>query len=80
MVDVSETNIAKNFALSCLVRIQNFRHTFQIAIFKKLSTHLLFEKIYEADAWGKSNDPLQPYFSGSGSHTNEIISPYLKAK
>jgi 2-polyprenyl-3-methyl-5-hydroxy-6-metoxy-1,4-benzoquinol methylase len=71
--------LLKILPFSCLVRIQNFRHTFQIAKFKKLSTQQLFEKIYETDAWGKSNDPLQPYFSGSGSHTSEIVAPYLKA-
>jgi hypothetical protein len=59
--------------------IQNFRHTFQLTKFKQLSTQQLFEKIYEKGAWGYSNDPTQPFFSGTGSHKNEIVTPYLKA-
>jgi SAM-dependent methyltransferase len=69
----------KMLPFSLRMRIQNFRHAFRLAKFKNLSTQQLFEKIYETGAWGKSNDPLQPYFSGSGSHTDEIVSPYLKA-
>jgi hypothetical protein len=47
--------------------------------YKNLPTQQLFTKIYEDGAWGKSDDPSQKYFSGSGSHDNIIAETYIKA-
>jgi SAM-dependent methyltransferase len=46
---------------------------------ESLSTREVFSKIYREGLWGKSVDPEQPYFSGSGSHTDVITSVYVKA-
>ena len=47
--------------------------------FKGLTTQQVFIKIYEESAWGKSNDPSQPFFSGTGSHDKSAVSVYIKA-
>jgi hypothetical protein len=39
----------------------------------------IFSKIYEDSAWGRSGDPSQPFFSGSGSHDDAIITAYVDA-
>ena len=44
-----------------------------------LSTGEVFTKIYEVGAWGKSNESTQGFFSGSGSHANNLVSPYIEA-
>jgi hypothetical protein len=38
-----------------------------------------FSEIYETGAWGKSEDPSERFFSGSGSHDNAIVSAYVRA-
>ena len=44
-----------------------------------LSTREVFTKIYEVGGWGKSNESTQRFFSGSGSHDNKLVSPYIEA-
>ena len=44
--------------------------------YENLSTQQVFTKIYEEGAWGKSPDPNQKFFSGSGSHDSAIINIY----
>ncbi len=43
------------------------------------SPRRVFGKIYEVGAWGASNEPDQPFFSGEGTHTPEIADPYCEA-
>jgi len=38
-----------------------------------------FTTIYRRGHWGKSGDPADPFFSGSGSRDPRIVEPYLKA-
>ena len=47
--------------------------------YENLSTQQVFTKIYEEGAWGKSPDPNQKFFSGSGSHDSAIINIYIEA-
>lgn len=44
-----------------------------------LDAQQIFSKIYEDCAWGRSGDPSQPFFSGSGSHDDVIITTYVDA-
>ncbi len=37
----------------------------------------LFSLIYKNGLWGKSNDPNRPFFSGSGSHDENITTSYV---
>jgi len=55
------------------------RHRKKHKTYENLSTQQVFTKIYEEGAWGKSTDPTQKFFSGSGSHDNAIIDPYVEA-
>lgn len=43
------------------------------------NTEQLFTTIYEDGLWGKSDDPNEKFFSGSGSHTVEIVNVYVKS-
>lgn len=47
--------------------------------YEKLSTKETFQRIYEDGVWGTSNDPNEKYFSGSGSHSQSIVSAYVAA-
>lgn len=38
-----------------------------------------FTRVYERGYWGRSNDPAERYFSGSGSHESEVVNAYLSA-
>ncbi len=44
-----------------------------------LTVQQAFAKIYEEGAWGRSDDPSQPFFSGSGSHDGRVIDAYVDA-
>lgn len=37
----------------------------------------VFTSIYERRVWGRSNDPDEKFFSGTGSHTAAITQPYV---
>jgi hypothetical protein len=47
--------------------------------YNKLSTEQIFTKIYESGAWGKSNDPANPFYSGSGSRRDDEIGAYVQS-
>lgn len=47
--------------------------------YRGLPTQEVFSKIYESAIWGKSDDPSQPFYSGSGSHDDVVVSAYLNA-
>lgn len=55
------------------------RHRKKHQTYENLSAQQVFTKIYEEGAWGKSTDPAQKFFSGSGSHDNAVIDPYIEA-
>lgn len=47
--------------------------------YQNLPTKEVFTKIYLEGAWGRSIDPDQKYFSGSGTHNDEITDAYVLA-
>jgi hypothetical protein len=47
--------------------------------YNNLSTEQIFTKIYERGDWGRSEDALEPFYSGSGSRRGDEISAYVKA-
>jgi SAM-dependent methyltransferase len=47
--------------------------------YNNLSTEQIFTKIYESGAWGKSNDPASPFYSGSGSRRDDEIAAYVQS-
>jgi len=59
--------------------IRKFRAKYSARKYKNLTPQQIFEKIYQKGAWGLSEDPLQPFFSGRGSHADVIVSTYLNA-
>lgn len=38
-----------------------------------------FDKIYASGIWGVSEDPSQVFYSGSGSHDEVVVVPYIQA-
>jgi len=74
-----KTAIKKILPNSLLIIIHNIRQQVESSKPKYNSTQQVFENIYETGAWGISTNPLHPFYSGSGSHDIEIVSPYLKA-
>jgi len=44
---------------------------------KNSSTQEIFSEIYRKGLWGNSEDPEQRYYSGSGSHDENLTSVYL---
>ena len=46
---------------------------------ENLTVAQAFAKIYAENAWGRSDDPSQPFFSGSGSHDQQVIDVYVEA-
>lgn len=47
--------------------------------FEKLPPKEVFEKIYADGIWGVSGDPKDPFFSGSGSHSEGVVAKYIGA-
>lgn len=47
--------------------------------YESLSTREIFSKIYNDGIWGGPKDPAQPFFSGSGSHSNIAVTAYVNA-
>ena len=55
-------------------------HSFQEWLtFKGMSTQQVFSKIYEEGHWGRSGDPKDRFFSGSGSRDAVVVQPYVQA-
>jgi hypothetical protein len=59
--------------------IQKYRTRDKFKEYRNLPTQAVFAKIYESAIWGRSDDPSQPFFSGSGSHDDAVVSAYLGA-
>ena len=47
--------------------------------YNNLSTEQIFTRIYESGAWGKSEDPNRPFYSGSGSNKDHEIAVYVQS-
>ena len=47
--------------------------------YRALTTEQVFAKIYDDGAWGRSPDPEQRFFSGSGSHEPAVVDAYVEA-
>jgi hypothetical protein len=47
--------------------------------YNNLSTEQIFTRIYESGAWGKSKDPIRPFYSGSGSRRDDEIAAYVQS-
>lgn len=45
--------------------------------FNSLSTQQVFSTIYEQGLWGKSENPADPFCSGTGSHDDSITGAYV---
>lgn len=43
------------------------------------STQEIFTKIYTEQAWGRSGEPSEHFFSGEGSHDPAVVQPYVDA-
>lgn len=59
--------------------IGHYRARDSLKEYRNLPPQQVFSQIYENGAWGKSDDPSQPFFSGSGSHDKTIVSTYIDA-
>jgi hypothetical protein len=47
--------------------------------YNNLSTEQIFTRIYESGAWGKSEDPASPFYSGSGSRRDGEVAAYVQS-
>lgn len=47
--------------------------------FEGLSPKMAFTRIYQEGLWGRTDDPNDPYCSGTGSHEESIVSVYAEA-
>jgi hypothetical protein len=57
--------------------IRRYRLNEAFSEFRNLPTQEVFSKVYETGIWGSSEDPAQPFFSGTGSHDAAIVSTYV---
>jgi hypothetical protein len=61
-----------------LNRLQTLRAKKAPERFKNMNTQDIFSEIYQKGLWGKSDDPNQPFYSGSGSHDESITVVYIQ--
>jgi hypothetical protein len=47
--------------------------------YNNLSMQQIFTRIYESAAWGKSEDQVSPFYSGSGSRRADEVAPYVQS-
>jgi hypothetical protein len=59
--------------------IRNYTGRNKFKEFSDLTPEQAFTRIYEMGMWGQSGDPSKPYFSGTGSHDEKVVAPYLGA-
>jgi len=59
--------------------IRRYRTVDSYKRFRDPSAETVFSKVYASGIWGNSNDPEQPFFSGTGSHDQRIVQPYIEA-
>jgi SAM-dependent methyltransferase len=62
-----------------LQALGRFRMKHGNAQYRVLTTQQVFTKIYEEGAWGRSDDPSQRFYSGSGSHDESVAGAYVDA-
>jgi hypothetical protein len=67
--------IKRSLPAPILRRIRSYKNR----AFSNLSAKDLFTKIYESNAWGKSDDQGSPFYSGSGSSRADEIEAYVQA-
>lgn len=60
-------------------KIMRCRSHYASSRYKNLTPQEIFSKIYSEGAWGKSKDPGQPFYSGSGSHDEKTVPVYISA-
>lgn len=61
------------------LRRQKKHDQLRVEQFSGLSTQEIFEKVYRENHWGDASQDKQDFFSGSGSHTNDVVDPYVNA-
>ena len=61
-----------------LNRLQTLRAKKALERFKNMNTKDIFSEIYQKGLWGKSDDPNQPFYSGSGSHDESVTVVYIE--
>ena len=59
--------------------VRAYRGRSRLKAFAGLPTKDVFTKIYEEGTWGRSDDPGQRYFSGSGSRDDAVVEAYVEA-
>jgi SAM-dependent methyltransferase len=64
---------------SVLRPIQRLRYRKVAGKYRSLSTKDIFTKIYNEGAWGQSDDKGQAMYSGTGSHNDALVAPYIDA-
>ena len=61
----------------------NYRNNYlgnkYIKRFSKLTVQQAFATIYTEGCWGRSTDPEQLFYSGTGSHDTTVVSTYVEA-
>ncbi len=62
-----------------LIAFNRFRMRIVLERYKALTVKEAFTLIYTKNAWGKSNDPSDKYYSGSGSRKNDVVEAYIKS-
>jgi hypothetical protein len=56
-----------------LVRYYNNRE------YNNLSTEQVFTRVYESRAWGVSENPARPFYSGGGSRRDDEVAAYVRS-
>lgn len=56
-----------------------FRMNIVLEGYKALTAKEAFTRIYAKNAWGKSNDPSDKYYSGSGSRKRDVVEAYINS-
>ena len=67
--------IKRSLPAPLLSRIRSYKNR----EYNDLSTEQIFTKIYESGAWGRSSDPANPFYSGSGSNREDEIAAYVQS-
>jgi hypothetical protein len=73
-------SILRNFLPQTLVGFaRRIRDRFKSGRVDTRPPREVFSEVYEKGLWGKSSDPNRPYFSGSGSHEEAIVTRYVQS-
>ena len=60
-----------------LAKIQSLQSKYRLTKYQNLTPQEIFSDIYNKGLWGKSSDPTQRFYSGSGSHDSSITAIYV---